>query len=70
MEKNKEEKNLVFTDPWHPTNRVVKSKNGVVKSGRLAPVVIWSSGKQGTYSIGRKQYKRDLKAMKLQKKNG
>jgi len=55
----------VSTDPWHPTNRIVKSKKGKVKEGKLAPVVIWDR-RQGTYNIGKNQYKRDLKALKQQ----
>ena len=58
----------VSTDPWHPSNRQVKYKNGVVKEDRLAPVLVWSSRNQGTYNIGKNQYKKDLKALKLKQK--
>ena len=59
----------ISTDPWHPSNRVVKGKNGKVKEGKLAPVVVWER-KQGTYNIGKKQYKRDKKALALKEKHG
>lgn len=68
MKKKDTDKEVVTsTDPWHASNRVVKTKTGNEKLDRLAPVYFWNSAKQGTYNIGKKQYKRDLKALKQKK---
>ncbi|VVB50703.1 Uncharacterised protein [uncultured archaeon] len=67
MKESKDKEVVISTDPWHPANRKVKTKTGNVKEDHLAPVLVWDSRKQGTYCIGKKQYKRDLKALKLKK---
>jgi hypothetical protein len=58
----KDNSKLKSDTPEHP--RVVKSRNGVIKKDRLAPIVYHDNRNGGSLFMSRNQMKRDKRALR------